>query len=168
MAHSWSGLTAAAACRYGHRVRQQRVFDEKREDDRGRLLVADTMNHRVLALDLQSLEVTILAGTGERGYAGDGGPATSALLDTPVGVEVSSSGAVVVADLGNDVLRVIDAGMLRTVAGGISGDSVEVEMPEAFPLRGPAGLAWTPEGDLLVAERSGHRALRWMGAADAR
>ena len=59
-----------------------------------RLLVVDSMNHRVLAVDLDSLETTILAGTGEPGYSGDDGPAASAELNAPVGVESAPDGGV--------------------------------------------------------------------------
>lgn len=139
------------------------------DDARGRLLVADSFNHRVLALDLESGQVAVLAGTGERGHGGDGGPAIDARLHSPVGVEVADDGTVLIADLENNVLRAVDpAGMIWTVAGtGDVGDMSHVEDPLDFVLRRPAGLAWTPDGDLLIAERSGHRVLRWLGAADA-
>jgi hypothetical protein len=114
------------------------------------------------------LELSVLGDTGERGAYGDGGPATSAAFDSPVGVQVSSDGAVVVADTGNGAIRLIDRdGLIEGVAGGIDGDPRRAAPPASFPIRGPAGLAWTRGGDLLVAERSGHRVLRWVGAADA-
>ena len=47
--------------------------------------MADTYNHRVLAMDLDSLEVTVLAGVGEAGWSGDGGLASEASLNTPSG-----------------------------------------------------------------------------------
>lgn len=138
------------------------------DDRRGRLLVADTLNHRVLSVDLETLQVQVLAGTGARGGAADG-LALSAPLDTPVGVQVTPSGAVLIADLGNDALRRVGPdGQIETVAGGLASEELSwVESPEDFALRGPAGMAWTPDGDLLVAERSGNRVLRWMGALNA-
>ncbi|MEZ4320839.1 MAG: hypothetical protein R3F61_25405 [Myxococcota bacterium] len=139
------------------------------DEDRDRLIVADSVNHRILAMDLHDLTVTVLAGTGERGYTGDGGPATAAQLDTPVGVQVAPSGHVLVGDLGNRVIRAITPdGVVTTVAGG--GDP-EIDVypgrPDEVPLRGPAGMTWSVEGDLLIADRSGHRLLRWRGIEHA-
>ncbi|GEM_PF-1520245 len=139
------------------------------DDARGRLLVADTFNHRVLAVDLETLDAVVVAGSGERGHTGDGGPAVDAALDSPVGLAVTAEGAVIVADLQNNVLRVVALdGGIETVAGTgeLTGESW-VEDPLDFVLKRPAGMAWTPDGDLLIAERSGHRMLRWLGAADA-
>ena len=132
-----------------------------------RLIVADTGNHRVIAVDLGTLRATVIAGTGERGWAGDGGPGAAALLDGPVGVEVVAGG-VLVADLGNDVVRLVDeSGDIDVVAGVVGGGESWSDVPEAFAMKGPAGLAWTDDGDLLVAERTGQRVLRWTGARDA-
>jgi DNA-binding beta-propeller fold protein YncE len=140
------------------------VLDEARR----RLLVADTLNNRVLALDLESLEVELVAGTGERGYSGDGGPAVEATLRGPVGLAVTEDGTVIIADLENDVLRAVSPqGGIDTIAGGVEGDPELHGAPLDFPMLRPAGLAWTAEGDLLIAERSGHRVLRWMEAKDA-
>lgn len=141
------------------------VVDQARD----RLLVADTQNHRVLSVDLTSLEVTVVAGTGERGDGGDGGPATEARLDTPVGLAVHRSGTVVISDLGNDALRAVgpDGDIVRIAGGAGSARSETSGLPLELSIRGPAGLAWSLDGDLLIAERAGHRVLRWMGADDA-
>lgn len=138
------------------------------DEDRDRLIVADTLNHRVLAVDLTTLQATLIAGTGERGYLGDGGPGSEAQLDYPTGVTVAPSGAVIIGDLGNDVLRRVDPdGTITTVAGVQAEDDPRRSGPaEDFPMRGPAGMAWVGS-DLLIAERSGHRVLRWNGAVDA-
>ena len=49
----------------------------------GRLYFCDTNNHRILRLDLKTRKLSVVAGTGQKGYAGDGGPATSAQLTEP-------------------------------------------------------------------------------------
>jgi DNA-binding beta-propeller fold protein YncE len=134
-----------------------------------RLLVVDSMNHRVLAMDLDSLETTIVAGTGDPGFSGDGGPAVDAQLHAPVGVEVGPGGEVLVADLQNLVIRSVNAqGTIMTIAGsGALDEPVRAASALDFPMNRPAGLAWTEDGDLLIAERSGHRILRLVGARDA-
>jgi DNA-binding beta-propeller fold protein YncE len=136
--------------------------------ERGRLLVADTGNHRVLALDLASWQVELVAGAGQRGYAGDGGPAALALLSSPTGVEVLPDGGVLIADLNNDALRRVDAqGVIHTVAGDGGESPRRSGAPLSFTLARPAGLAWGADGELLIAERSGHRVLRWRGEGEA-
>lgn len=74
-------------------------------DADGTLYVADTYEHCVRAIDLAG-EVTTVAGrcVEGRGYAGDGGPATEALLKLPFGVEVVGD-ALIIADTGNMVIR---------------------------------------------------------------
>lgn len=133
------------------------------------LYVADGGNHRVLAVDLATLEARVVAGTGERGYSGDGGPGDEAQLDRPTGVLVGPDGAVWIGDLGNDVLRRVDPdGTIATIAGDPTEERPRRSAPfERARIDGPAGMAWTEEGDLLIAERGGHRVLRWVGAADA-
>lgn len=133
-----------------------------------RLIVADTVNHRVLALDLTSLQVEIVAGDGTRGRSGDGGPGVAARLDYPTGVAVAPDGAVLIADLGNDVIRRVGLdGTIAIVAGGEDEKARPHGPAGRFPMRGPAGLAWDGP-DLLIAERSGQRVLRWVDASGAR
>jgi DNA-binding beta-propeller fold protein YncE len=83
------------------------------------LYVADTSNHRVRKVDLTTNVATTLAGNGEVGAAGDGGPATAASLDTPVDVDCDADGNVFVCDRGRHVVRKIDVstGVITTVAG---------------------------------------------------
>jgi hypothetical protein len=62
---------------------------------------------------------TVLAGTGEAGFSGDGGPATQATLNDPSDVAQGPAGVIHVADSGNDrVRRIGPDGIIRTVAGG--------------------------------------------------
>jgi sugar lactone lactonase YvrE len=132
------------------------------DEDNRRLIVADTHNHRVLALDLDTLQATVLAGTGESGFSGDGGPAENASLNQPLGVTVGPDGGVLIADSRNHVIRYVDAdGQIDTVIG--TGETTLSTRPDAylqFSVVGPAGMSWTTDGDLMVAEQLGHRILR--------
>jgi len=107
------------------------------------LYIADTGHHRVMLL--QNGQLSIFAGTGEKGFSGDGGPATAAMLDAPAGLVVDAAGNVYIADTGNNALRVVGAG------GTISTLAM---------LAAPAGLAFDASGNLYVTESAGHRLTR--------
>lgn len=139
------------------------------DETTGRLIIADTYNHRVLELDTDSLEATILAGTGEAGWSGDGDSAETAELNTPVGVAVAPDGGTVIADTRNFVIRHISPeGTIETIAGTGAYELTEESAARlSFNLVGPSGISWTESGDLLVAEQYGHRILRLPGLWDA-
>ena len=87
-------------------------------DGSGNLYIADRNNDRVRKVDTSGT-ITTIAGTGERGYSGDGGPAVQAQLGLPSGVAVDGVGNLYIADLRNHRLRRVDAGgTITTVAGG--------------------------------------------------
>lgn len=84
------------------------TFDGPKElaiDRAGNLLIVDTENHAIRRIDAKTGQITTLAGTGRRGGAGDGGAATSALLDRPHGVAAGPDGAVYIGDTGNHRIR---------------------------------------------------------------
>jgi sugar lactone lactonase YvrE len=82
---------------------------------RARLLIADTGNHAVRALDTRGM-LNTLAGVGRPGFSGDGGPATEARFLAPTGVGADASGNVYVNDSGNRMVRCITSvGMVASV-----------------------------------------------------
>ncbi|MDE0265148.1 MAG: hypothetical protein OXJ37_22290 [Bryobacterales bacterium] len=129
-------------------------------DTMGNVYVADYFNHRVRKIDATGTIATI-AGTGERGYAGDGGPAADAQLASPNGLLVDLAGNVYISDSGNARIRKIDSsGMIETIAGpgepGILGnDGPAVKARLGYP----RGLAMDASGNLLIAE-SAHDIVR--------
>lgn len=94
----------------------------------GALYVTEVENHRVLRVDLGSGQVTTIAGTGEKGYSGDGGPATQAQLNEPYELRFATNGDIYFVEMVNNIVRKIDGqtGIISTVAGtgekGYSGD----------------------------------------------
>ncbi|MDP2313886.1 MAG: hypothetical protein Q8P41_13345 [Pseudomonadota bacterium] len=134
--------------------------------DDGVLYVADANNHAIRAVDIATGAVTTLAGTGARGYAGDGGPAAAAQLMYPYGVNVGSDGAVFIADSGNNVVRRVVDGVIDTVAGtGVEGftgdDGPALDATFAFPAH-----VLERDGDLYVADMKNGavRVVRGVGA----
>ena len=80
-------------------------------DATGNVYVADAGNLRVRRIDTSGV-ISTIAGTGEAGFSGDGGPATEARLSGPEGVAVDAAGNVYIADTGNHRIRIL------TPAGG--------------------------------------------------
>lgn len=133
----------------------------------GTLYFCDTGNHRVRALREDGTVVTV-AGSGPAqfdrsfagGYAGDGGPATQALLKNPIDVAVAPSGNLYIADTHNSCVRKVDGdGVISTVAGrcgerGFEGDGHAAS--EAV-LNRPYGVALDGEGNLYIADTHNHR-----------
>ena len=128
-------------------------------DAAGNLYVADTGNQRVRRIDLTGTIETV-AGTGERGYSGDGGAAWDARLDTPIGVATVAAGNVYVADFGNRRIRRIDsAGVIATFAGA-GGDSGDGGAATEARLGGPAGVTSDEAGNVYIADLRNHRIRR--------
>ncbi len=120
-------------------------------DAAGNLVFTDTFNHCVRRVDGQSGTIETVAGTGEAGYSGDGGPAGNACFNQPYGLAVDRDGAIYVADRHNAAVRRIDraTGIVATFAGngeaGYSGDG------------GPAKRAGMVEPNGLAVSRDGTR-----------
>ena len=126
-------------------------------DAAGNVYVADIRHFRIRRIDSRGIIRTV-AGTGEPGYSGDGGPAGEARLGWLGGLAVDVAGNLFAADRGNLCVRRIDtAGVIRTVAGtprGILSPS-GVVVGEAM-LSAPEGLAIDLAGNLYLADRSAH------------
>src|SRR5947209_16646640 len=88
-------------------------------DRAGNLFFSDTFNHRIRRIDTASGEITTVAGSGEGGYSGDGGPATHAALNEPYGIVLDRAGNLYIADRLNRRVRRVDAasGVITTLAG---------------------------------------------------
>jgi sugar lactone lactonase YvrE len=117
-------------------------------DPAGHLIIAAWHNSRIEMLDFTTGALTDLYGTGDRGFAGDGGPAATAVLNLPVGVAYDAQGDLIISDQANDRLRRVDATtrIITTIAGTGPCDAG----PGMCPLGdgGPASEAtfWFPEG----------------------
>jgi hypothetical protein len=135
---------------------------------RGRLLIADSGNHRVRAVALGSRLITTIAGTGAGASTGSGRAATSAALWSPAGLAVDPSGGVYVAEGGGHVVRRIapGTGIITGVAGttgapGYGGDGAPATSGR---LNTPGQLAYDATRARLLIADSGNYAVRQVWA----
>jgi hypothetical protein len=104
--------------------------------------------------------IETVAGTGAAGYAGDGGPAVSAELSSPIGAVQAPDGRLLIADEGNNVIRQVALdGTITTVAGTAGAGSFGGDRARATSahLDQPTGVSPTSDGGFLVADRSNDR-----------
>ena len=129
-------------------------------DGFGNLYFSDTLNHRVRKLDANG-NLSTVAGKGVRGYAGDGGLAAEAQLDTPRFLALDAAGNLYIADQGNHCIRKVTNSYPRriyTVAGtGLPGFSGDGEAAVKARLNAPAGVAVDKDGNLFIADSGNHR-----------
>src|ERR1700674_4208700 len=88
-------------------------------DDKGNLFIADTGNNAIRELSVTDHVLRTVAGTGKAGEFGDRGPAILAQLSSPTGVAVRSNGDVVIADSGNNLIRVLEGTLSAAPAHNI-------------------------------------------------
>ena len=122
------------------------------------LYVADTMNFSVRTIDLKTRTVTRLAGTGEKGFSGDGGPAIKAQFGGIYALALRGR-LLYACDLDNRRIRTInlDTGIVTTVAGnGQKGSPRDGEPALSEPLVDPRAIAVDANGHLYICERNGH------------
>lgn len=130
-------------------------------DSMGNLYIADTGNARVRKVTPQGV-ISTVAGTGQWGDSGDGGPATVAKLGAPFDVEIDSSGGIYIADAANNkVRRVRPDGVIRTVAGtGWSQYPTDGVRATSSTLNAPRGIALDRDGNLYIADTGNHNIRR--------
>jgi sugar lactone lactonase YvrE len=131
----------------------------------GDIYIADTGNHVIRKVTAATGVITTVAGNGSPGSSGDGGPATSARLNSPRGIQVAANGDLYIGDRSNDKIRKVTAatGIITTYAG--TGTAGYVDGPAATArFRHPQGIHLTSAGDLYVADANNH-AIRKISAA---
>lgn len=132
-------------------------------DREGNLYVSDTVNHRIRRIDADDGTIDTIAGTGEAGFSGDGGPATDAELNFPRKLAFGPDGRLYFGDQNNHRIRAVDLkrGVIRTVAGngeqGFDGDGVPAD--EAA-LDRPTGVTFDADGAMYVIDTFNSRIRR--------
>jgi streptogramin lyase len=128
----------------------------------GNFYFCDTSNHRIRKITSDG-KIATVAGTGEKGWGGDGGPALAAKLNEPYEVRFDATGNVFWVERLNHCVRRLDArtGVVTTVAGngsaGFSGDGGAATNAQ---LNEPHSIGFDPAGDLYICDVKNHRIRR--------
>lgn len=127
-------------------------------DSAGAVYIADANNHRVRKVTVDGTISTVV-GTGAAGLSGDGGPATAARLNLPMGVAVDSTGVLYVSEYHNNRVRKITAdGRISTFVGtGAVGSGGDGGPAVSAQLNRPHAVAVDGSGALYIADHGNHR-----------
>ncbi len=154
-----AGQDGPAAKAWLHNTRGQNGFPNGRLaiDAKDVIYITDTFNQQIRTLDLKTMTVGTLAGTGKPGF--QDGDAKSAQFLNPVDVTVALDGALLVADMGNHCIRRIKDGQVSTFAGqcgskGFAGDGGPAGKAK---FNSPYGVYAAPDGKVWIADTYNHR-----------
>lgn len=127
-------------------------------DAAGDLLIADRLNNRIRRVDTNGI-ITTMAGTGTRGFSGDGGAVTNAAFYQPNSISFDALGNLYIADTDNCRIRKLDTnGVVWTVAGnGAAGYSGDNGKATNASLQYPVGVVADAVGNLFIADTGNHR-----------
>ncbi len=124
-------------------------------DGKGNLYFAEADNHCIRKVNLKTGVITTVAGTGKKGYSGDGGPATNATFNEPYSVVVDKDDNLYITDRLNAVVRKVNGktGIITTIAGnGTKGYSGDGGQGIDAQLREPNDAVLDGVGGLLIAD----------------
>jgi DNA-binding beta-propeller fold protein YncE len=134
----------------------------------GAIYLADSWNYRIRKIDPKSGTITTVAGTGKKGFSGDGGPANHADFSTIIQIALSPDAKhLYVADIDNRRIRriALDTNTVETVAGnGQKGVPADGAPARTQPLVDPRAVVGAADGSFYILERGGH-ALRYVDVA---
>lgn len=129
-------------------------------DAAGNIYIADFSNNRVRRVKASTGIIDTIAGTGEAGFSGDGGPGNQSMLNGPYGVATDRDGNVYIGNYFDCRIRKLSAstGLIETIAGtGACGYSGDGGPASAAQLGQIYGIAIDLQGNLYVAESDNNR-----------
>lgn len=146
-------------------------------DVAGNLFIADSGHHRIRRVDSASGVITTVVGTGDQGFAGDGGPAGEAQLNQPLRVAFDSGGGMFVSDQENSRVRRVNPGGDGLVTGGagetistVAGDGSAASGGDGLPATSaqvvPRGIGVDADNNLYIADVGDPRVRRVAAGAD--
>jgi DNA-binding beta-propeller fold protein YncE len=152
----------------GGPAREARVFGARavRVAPDGTVYILERQGSTLRMVDRVSGIITTIAGTGGRGYSGDGGAATAAVFDAPKEMALDRDGSLIVVDTENHAIRRIDraSGIVTTIVGGRQGAGGDGGPATEAGLDRPHGAVVGPDGAIYIGDTNNHRIRRAVRA----
>lgn len=132
---------------------------EVRFDRQGNLFFVERMNHVIRRVDRRTQIISTVAGTGQPGFSGDGGPANKAAMNQPHSIQFDNNGDLFICDILNHRIRKVDleTGLITTFAGtgekNVTPDGAKIA---GTALNGPRAIDFDRQGNLWLALREGN------------
>ncbi len=136
---------------------------EVRFDNDGNMFFVEMINNIVRRVDAKTGVISLVAGTGEKGFSGDGGPATQAQFNRPHSIALDNDGNLYICDIGNHRVRKVDleSGIVTTFGGtGERKPTPDGAAISGTPLNGPRALDFDGARSLILALREGNAVYR--------
>lgn len=136
---------------------------EVRFDAAGNMFFVEMKNNVVRRVDGKSGIISTVAGNGQIGFSGDGGPATKSTLNRPHSITLDDQGNLYICDIGNHRVRVVnlETGIIETFAGtGTRQPTPDGSPLKGTPLNGPRALDFDGQHSLFLALREGNAVYR--------
>lgn len=134
---------------------------EVRFDKAGNMLFVEMQNQLVRKVDAKTGVISTVAGTGAKGFSGDGGKATAATMSSPHSITLDAADNLFIADIANHRIRKVDAksNIITTIAGNGERKQPSTGPAAGKPMLGPRALFIDGE-TLWIALREGHAVWR--------
>jgi hypothetical protein len=131
-------------------------------DSQGRVYIAERNGHALRVVDTDG-KIRTVVGNGQKGFGGDGGPGTAALVNGPKHLTVDRDDSVLIVDTENHAIRrysPTDGRITRVAGTGQKGGAGLGGPPEQLQLDRPHGVFVDSNGDLLLSDSENHRVVR--------
>jgi serine/threonine-protein kinase len=127
----------------------------------GSLYIADTANNRIRKVSPTGI-ITTVVGTGTATFSGDGGQATSASINSPIGIYIASDTTMYVSDTSNNRIRkVLPNGIISTIAGtGTGGYNNDGISPTSAQLNAPRCVTFSLDGSIMYITDGANNRIR--------
>jgi DNA-binding beta-propeller fold protein YncE len=161
MIATFAGTGAAEHGGDGGPAEEARIFGARavKVAPDGAVYILERQGSTLRRVDRATGTITTIAGTGGRGYGGDGGPAEAAVFDAPKEMALDRDGSILVVDTENHAIRRIDpaSGVVATIVGGRQGGGGDGGPASAAGLDRPHGAVVGPDGALYIGDTNNHR-----------
>ena len=158
---TFAGTGAAEHGGDGGPARAARIFGARavKVAPDGTVYILERQGSTLRRVDRATGIIETIAGTGARGYGGDGGPAAAAVFDAPKEMALDRDGNVLIVDTENHAIRCLDRarGSITTIVGGHRGGEGDGGPASKAGLDRPHGAAVGPDGAIYIGDTNNHR-----------